>query len=56
MKIKCPNPDCRKDNLDQGVDDSIICHDCKWILEIKKKMPDFFLAMPSFEGSSNADL
>ncbi len=46
MKIKCPNPVCRSEDLDQGVDDSILCHSCKWVLEIKKKMPDFFMSIP----------
>ena len=45
MKIKCPNPLCQSEDLDQGISGDIICHnpDCKWTLIIKKKMPDFFL-------------
>jgi len=27
MRIKCNN--CQSDNLDQGTDDKILCHDCK---------------------------
>ncbi len=45
MKIKCPNPLCESENLDQGVSGDILCHNpnCGWTLIIKKKMPDFFL-------------
>lgn len=46
MKIKCPNPFCESEDLDQGVSGDILCHDCKWTLIIKKKMPDFFLEIP----------
>ncbi len=52
MRIKCPNPTCESENLDQGVDDSILCHDCKWVLAIRKKMPDWFLTIPSFDGGT----
>lgn len=27
MKPKCPS--CNSENLDQGIDESILCHDCK---------------------------
>ena len=27
MRIKCNN--CQSDNLDQGTDGKILCHDCK---------------------------
>jgi hypothetical protein len=46
VKIKCPNQLCRSENLDQGIDDSIICHDCRSVLDIKKRMPDFFMSIP----------
>jgi len=29
MKIKCPNTVCNGENLDQGIDSVILCHDCK---------------------------
>ncbi len=36
MRPKCPN--CDGDNLDQGIDRSILCHDCKGIFGLYDKM------------------
>lgn len=32
MKLVCPN--CSSENLDQGIDEKILCHKCKrfWVL------------------------
>lgn len=47
MKIKCPNPLCGSENLDQGISGDILCHnpECRWTSVIRKKMPDFFMNM-----------
>jgi transposase-like protein len=46
MKIKCPN--CISENLDQGISDEILCHDCKrtwkmvgtWRAPLEKDLED----------------
>ncbi len=55
MKIKCPNVFCRSENLDQGISDDIICHDCKSTLVIRKKMPDFFMSIPEIDYITNRE-
>jgi len=44
MRPKCPN--CNGDNLDQGIDRSILCHDCKTILGLYDKSKES--ALPHF--------